>query len=323
MAAVVRPLESGDPVAAVLAAHDAGRPLALATSGTTAGVQREVLRSTKSWWASFAAYGELAGLTAGSRLWVPGPASATMNLFALTHARAHGIPVVAHAAEATDACLTPAHLARVLPELRPGTRVVTAGAALPPALAARAAAQEVRLEHYYGAAELSFVAWGSADGLRPFPGVEVEIRDVPYDRSIWVRSPYLSDGYLGDPGALHTDPGGWATVGDLGTLAQGVLTVLGRPDAITTAGTTVLAADVEAVLRPVAHGDFAVHASPHPTLGQAVTVTHVDPADRARLETRARELPATHRPRRWIVVGGLPLTPAGKVDRVLLGVDVP
>jgi acyl-CoA synthetase (AMP-forming)/AMP-acid ligase II len=47
--------------------------------------------------------------------------------------------------------------------------------------------------HYYGAAELSFVAWGlDREDLRPFPGVEIEVRAD----EIWVRSPYLAAGYL-------------------------------------------------------------------------------------------------------------------------------
>ena len=76
-----------DPVAAVLAAREEGRDLILATSGTT-GVPRTVVRSTESWWASFAPYTDLSGVTAGSRVWVPGPLTGTMNLFAAVHARA-------------------------------------------------------------------------------------------------------------------------------------------------------------------------------------------------------------------------------------------
>lgn len=321
MSSVVRPHESGDPVAAVVRAHETGRPLALATSGTT-GRTREVVRATRSWWSSFEAYADLAGLDAGSRLWVPGPTTSTMNLFALVHARVAGIRVVDRPEDATAAALTPARLDRAAADLRPGTRVVTAGAALPPALAARATGRGLRLEHYYGAAELSFVAWAGPDGLRPFPGVEVEVRDEPVARTVWVRSPYLADGYLGEPGSLRRDRDGWATVGDLGTLAGGVLTLLGRPDAVTTAGATVLVADVEAALRAVAHGDLAVHPTPHATLGEVVTVTLVDPTDRDRLERWARaNLPASHRPRRWEVASTLPLTAAGKVDRPRLARD--
>ena len=71
------------------------------------------------------------------------------------------------------------------------------------------------MHHYYGAAELSFVAWGAhADDLRPFPGVEVSVREG----EVWVRSPYLCTGYDGPPGPLRRDGDGFATVGDRGSM---------------------------------------------------------------------------------------------------------
>ncbi len=88
-----------------------------------------------------------------------------------------------------------------------------------------------------------------------------------------------------------------------------------RPDAIVTAGATVLIADVEAALRGAAQAPFAVHGSEHPRFGQVVTVTVTDAADQERLDRQARtHLPPSHRPRRWQVTSALPLTPAGKVD---------
>ena len=89
MAGLVRPHEATDPVAACRYARSAGLDLALATSATT-GPAREVRRSTASWWDSFADYTALARLEPGARLWVPGPARATMNLFALVHAAETG-----------------------------------------------------------------------------------------------------------------------------------------------------------------------------------------------------------------------------------------
>ena len=90
---------------------------------------------------------------------------------------------------------------------------MVAGDRLPVALHDRAVAAGARVHHYYGAAELSFVAWGAhADDLRPFPGVEVAVRDG----EVWVRSPYVCSGYDGSPGPLRVDPDGFATVGDRG-----------------------------------------------------------------------------------------------------------
>lgn len=297
----VDPGITDDPVCAVIGAHRAGRTLSLRSAGTT-GEQHRVVRTTSSWWDSFAPYSDLTGVGPDARLWVPGPSSATMNLFALVHARVVGARVVPRAGEATHACLTPALLDRRGNELAAGTRVVVGGAALPRTLHDHALEQGLAVASYYGAAEVSFVASGPhAGALRPFPGVEVEIRSGV----IWARSPYVAAG-----------PGRWSTVGDLGEVRDGLLTVFGRPGTVTTGGATVTIVEVEAALRPGATGDFAVVGVPHPALGQLLAAVVSSAADRESLgELARRTLPASWRPRRWVVLDPLPLTTAGKVDR--------
>lgn len=311
----VRPDLSADPVGAVLDAHLAGALLELATSGTSADA-RVVVRSTESWWSLFGAYSELSGVGDGARVWVPGPLRGTMNLFAAVHARWAGAVLVDDPVVATHACLTPALLDRRGTDLPAGTVVTVAGAVLPVALAEQAWARGLRTAHYYGAAELSFVAAGTCGAdLRAFPGVEIEVRGG----EIWVRSEYLCDGYVGPTGSLRRDEEGWATVGDTGVLVDGVLTVHGRPDTVITAGVTVAIAEVEAELLPAARSSFAVFGVPHPAMGELLAVAVTDESDRAALERYARErLPASHRPRRWYVVDALPLTDAGKLDRARL-----
>ena len=44
----------------------------------------------------------------------------------------------------------------------------------------------------------------------------------------------------------------------------------------------------------------------------------VDPGDLARLQSAASMLPSSHRPRVWRTVDELPLTEAGKIDRIAL-----
>lgn len=322
MTRLVRPDEHDDPVAAVLSAHRSGARLALSTSGTTGPSPRRVVRTTQSWWDSFPAYSELTGVAAGARVWAPGPLRSTMNLFAAVHAAWAGAEVVDDPATADHACLTPAQLERRGEELPRGAKVVVAGAHLPDRLAATARRRGLRITHYYGAAELSFVAAASSEGdgsLRAFRAVEIEIRDEPAPGTIWARSPWVCDGCVGAPGSLQRTAEGWATVGDVGSFESGVLVVRGRPDAIVTAGATVLIADVEAVLAPAARGGVAVHSVPHPTLGALVAATLTLDADREPLERLARDrLPVTHRPRVWRVVHELPLTDGGKVDRAAL-----
>ena len=193
-----------------------------------------------------------------------------------------------------------------------GRSLVVAGDRVDEATAAAVSAAGGRLHHYYGAAELSFVAWGEHAGdLRPFPGVDVAARDG----ELWVRSPYVSAGYL-EPGHELRGEGGWVTVGDRGEVVDGRVIVHGRAGGITTAGATVRVADIEGVLRPLARGDVVVVGLPHPDLGEVVAAAVTDAGDVQRLTSLAREhLAPAQRPRRWLHLPALPRTRHDKVDR--------
>lgn len=303
-----RPPSEATAVRDVLAAHERNEDLVLGTSGTT-GSARAVVRSTRSWWSSFAGYTEMSGVDAGARLWLPGPLSATMNLFAAVHAAVVGAVLVDHPGEATHACVTPAVLARRGDRLPRRARVVVGGDALSPAQ--HDAAAHLDVVSYYGAAELSFVAYGPhSAALRLFPGVEARV----LDHEIWVRSPYVA---RPGSGSLRVADG-WATVGDRGRIDGDRLVVLGRPEAVVTAGATVLLAEVEAALASAATAPYALVGVPHPDLGAVLAGVVTDVNDRARLARRARELPSPQRPRMWRVTHELPLTTAGKLDRAAL-----
>ncbi|MGH3330953.1 MAG: o-succinylbenzoate--CoA ligase [Nocardioidaceae bacterium] len=299
----------------MVAAHARGDLLQLRTSGTSGGV-RSVLRTTDSWVRSFPAVSALLELTASAQLWVPGPLSTTMNLFSAVHAAFAGATLVDSPDRASHAVLTPATLSRLVGDLRPGLHVLVAGDRLEPVLHDRASAAGLRVSHYYGAAELSFVAWGAhAEDLRPFPGVEV----VSREGVLWVRSPYLCEGYVGPPGPLTTDSAGFATVGDRGSHDDGRVRVTGRgTEAVTTGGATVLVADVEAALRPSTEGELAIVGIPHPDLGAVLGCVLTSPSCFQAVREAARALPPEHRPRRWFHLARLPVTHAGKLDRPAL-----
>lgn len=254
--------------------------------------------------------------------------AATMNLFAAVHADVVGAEIVERAEDATHACVTPAILARRLDELASPTVVTVAGAPLLTWLAdtTEVAGHEVR--HYYGAAELSFVAAGrDAETLTGFPGVRIEIRAG----EIWVCSPYLAqrraervlEGSPGQPLQPSTDrlrrDGDWATVGDLGSWEHGRLVVTGRPDTVLTAGVTVVLAEVERALGAGTTRPMACFGVDRPSVGQVLAAVVTEPTDVATLQRLAREtLSAGHRPRLWFVADELPLTGTGKVDRRVL-----
>ena len=113
---------------------------------------------------------------------------------------------------------------------------------------------------------------------------------------------------------------GYATVGDRGSLAQGLLTVTGRgTDLVLTGGATVLVADVEQALRRATGHDVVVVGVPHPRLGQLVGAIVTDPAAAVRLREAARaELASAQQPRLWFSVTSFPVTAGGKVDRTAL-----
>jgi acyl-CoA synthetase (AMP-forming)/AMP-acid ligase II len=337
-------------LAAAAAAGDDGPVMALLTSGT-GGSPRAVLRSCASWTASLDAFTAVSGTEPDDLVWAPGAPSSTMTLFCLWHALATGVPVLASgrwrgvaAAGPAVAGVTLVHAVPpvlrdvleavergALPRLR---RAVVAGAALPRALRDRARRAGVHLVEYYGAAELSFVAVDpDGDGLRPFPGVEVAVRDG----MVWARSPYLSAGYLtggrhrsgtgtGD-GPLRWDPQGWASVGDSAELRDGRLELHGRAGAaVTVGGHTVPVEDVEAVLREVSGvRDVVCLGLAHPRFGeQLVAVLEPEPGTDPRPAARAAArawLPPVARPTR-VLLATLPRTPGGKVRRAAVRTEL-
>jgi long-chain acyl-CoA synthetase len=318
--------QCADPAAAVLSAYRDGGLISVLTSGTT-GRPRRIVRTAASWVDSFAAVSDLAGLTAASRAWVPGTLAATMNLYAaalLSHLGAQQVP---SPTEATHAFLTPSGLLSLLAEpIRVhGLHVVVAGDRLRPEFADRAEARGWLVSHYYGAAQLSFVAWGRDEAsLRAFPQVRLRSRDG----ELWVTSPWLCEQEItpsGVPTTLRTwrDPAtgvGWAGVGDRGTVTpDGVVVVAGRDGVIVTGGATVVASDVEAALRPVARGEVYLLPQPHARLGALVVAVCTDHDDVNNLPRYARAtLSGAYRPRRWLHRPDPPLTAAGKVDRAAL-----
>lgn len=305
-----------DPAAAFATALRSGSLLRLPTSGSTTA-PRHVLRTPASWADSFATVSELAGIDGDSRVWVPGPPTSTMNLFAVVHARDAGAALVDGPVGATHAVLTPAQVSRLVASGPvPPMTVVVAGDRLGPALHDRCQDAGLTVHHYYGAAELSFVAWGPhADALRPFPGVDV----LGEAGVLWVRSAYVCEGYDGPPGAFERRPDGYATVGDLGELRDGLVVVQGRPEAVTTGGATVRVADVEGALADAGAGAVVVLGLPHADLGSVLVAVLTDPGDLGPVRERAREVLTTAaRPRVWLACPDPPLTAAGKVDREAL-----
>ncbi|OCI29538.1 AMP-binding protein [Oerskovia enterophila] len=312
------------------------------SSGST-GRPRAVVRTRDSWAGSFPAAARLTGTRSEDTVLVPGPLASSLYCFAAVHTLSTGacVQLATGAAAITTALATsdvvhlvPSALEPILDAIEAGApsrlrTAVVGGASLPADVRERAARAGVGVVTYYGAVELSFVAIDTdGTGLRPFPGVEVEVRELPGATlgEVWVRSPWVAQGYLARATGPFRREGEWATVGDLAELPtpshpDTPLVLRGRGDgAILTGGATVVPEDVEVVLRAIPGvEDVVVVGTPHRRLGAVVTAV-VQCADRpglrAHLERVARaSLSAAQRPRRWYGVRELPRTPSGKAAR--------
>lgn len=223
--------------------------------------------------------------------------------------------------------LVPTQLQRVLEDGRDGLAalgeldaVLVGGAALAPALRARAEDAGVAVVATYGMSE---TAGGCVYDGAALDGVTVDLD--PAGRIV-LGGPTLATGYLGRPdltAAAFT--GGRFRTGDLGRLAGGRLEVLGRADdVIVTGGEKVAPAAVERVLvETVGVRAACVVGLPDPQWGAVVAAALVvDPAappDTQVLRDRVRTvLGRAAVPRRMVVVDALPLRGVGKPDRLVV-----
>lgn len=295
------------------------------TSGSTSR-PRAVLRTDASWQAGHRVAAGWLGLTPGEELLMPVHPVSSMAVNAASFCASTGarLRVSAHA-RLTAADLagpaalhgTPAQLTDALDLLDGGApttlRVVLVGGdRLPTAARERAARHGLRVVHYYGSAEASFVAADlDGAGLRPLPGVRLRVAgaaaaSAPAGIRLAAMEPtvvtptittgvleVLSD-QLAAPddsllasGAPRWPADSWLTTGDRADWDPGrnLLTVHGRADdVILTAGATVAPADVEAELAavvgleggPLATG-VVVLGVPDARLGQRVCAV-VEPA---------------------------------------------
>lgn len=149
---------------------------------------------------------------------------------------------------------------------------------------------------------------------------------------VWVRTPHLARGYLGDPAATAARfAGGAYRTGDLGRyLPDGRVVLAGRADdqvkvrgfrvepAETAAACTALAtvAGAAAVLRHDLGADPALVAYVVPAPGATVDVVEL-------AHSLRRVLPEAALPAAYVVIDRLPLTPNGKLDRAALPKPAP
>lgn len=232
-------------------------------------------------------------------------------------------------------------------------KVLTGGSRLPAGLAARAHQAGVRFSVIYGGSDQLCTAItvsphlpGSREDLEalsarlaPIPMVRMFIRGedggtVPADGQsvgeLWVESPWLPDGYVGDEAATQATyaDGGFRT-GDLAVAhPDGTFSVVDRvKDAIKSGGEWIIPSAIESVLSELAGVRMAaVIARPDERWGERpVAILAADePVDLSAVEAHLAQAVADGRLARfWLpdaihIVQDLPLTSAGKVDKMAL-----
>lgn len=149
--------------------------------------------------------------------------------------------------------------------------------------------------------------------------------DVPPGQpgEVCARAPYVMVRYLGLPDkTAETLRDGWLHTGDIGTVdGDGYLYLLDRKaDMIITGGLNVYSSEVENVLTSVTGiSQVAVVGVSHPDWGEAVTA-FVVPAetgfDKEVADNACRAALAGYkRPKEYVVIATLPVTPFGKIDK--------
>jgi long-chain acyl-CoA synthetase len=302
------------------------------TSGST-GRPRRIWRSVASWTASFAMNAGLFGIGPGARVAVLGGLEHSLSLYGALEGACLGAEIhllaglrpdrqTAAIASAGIEVLyaTPAQL-RPLQAPMPGLRVILVGGSkLDAALRASLSAQapKTRLREFYGAAEASFITLAdegtpAASVGRVYPGVQIEVREG----EVWVRSPYLFNGYASDPGSACWD-GGWLSVGEMGRLEDGFLYLSGRKGRmVTVADQNVFPEEIEALIESLPGVErAAVLPVPDAARGHVLrAVVMGDPGqETAILGTLRAALGPTKAPRLIQWRSDWPVTASGKTD---------
>ena len=255
-------------------------------------------------------------------------------------------PAAGSAATRLYVSLVPTQLVRVLREpaasraLTAADAVLLGGAAVDPALLARARQAGIRVVTTYGMSE---TGGGCVYNGRPLDGVELSIQNPDAEGAgrILISGPVLAEGYLQPADRAPDDAGGSflksagkrvLATSDRGRLrSDGRLEVLGRlDDVIITGGVKVEPRTVEEALTgldTVAEacavglpdtqwGSVVVAAVVlEPAAGQETPGNRGGPDGAALREAVRTRLDGAHAPKRIVVLEALPLRPSGKVDR--------
>lgn len=277
------------------------------TSGTT-GRPKGYTRTHSSWLRSFEATAQAFDLGPWKQVMAPGPFAHSISLFALMQCLVGGgtfhMQTQFVAADVLKLCASlPGMILYVVPTMIDALLQAADGG--PYAIGAlissgglwserskercRERFAGARLYEYYGSSEASYICYAAVSEEqqpgclgRPFPGVEVSVRDEHFHEVstgtaglLYVRSPMLFAGYYGlakETEAVFRD--GWLRTGDYAYMdSSGELYLAGRSqNMIKTGGLKVFPEEVEQVLRRIPSvQEVMVFGKPDEHWGEQVT----------------------------------------------------
>ncbi|MEH6645134.1 AMP-binding protein [Sulfitobacter sp.] len=312
-------------------------------TGGTSGAPKVIVRTHASWIKSFEANAAMFTYIASDSIAVLGALSHSLALYGVLEAAHHGLEIHAlsplkpsgqSARMQEHGCTilyaTPTQL-RLLPKSThlPEVRLILCGGGVLSDETRRhilALCPNAKLHVFYGAAETSFITLGGPDTPagsvgRPYPGVELAVHapDTAGTGQIWVRSPYLFDGYLhGDSQHTQRD-GDWLTVGEHGYLdAEGHVFLRGRAGRIINiADQTVFPEELEAQFNALRGISQCAVLARHDALRGHHLVAVLEGSDDAILAQKLRDYCASNAlvaPRDVIFLDPFPLLASGKPD---------
>jgi O-succinylbenzoic acid--CoA ligase len=219
--------------------------------------------------------------------------------------------------------LVPTQLARILDDvegrsaLNEYSAILVGGARFDSTIRERTQAAGVNVLSTYGLTE---TCGGCVYDGKAFPGVDVRIAP---DGEVLVQGEVVGLGYRLDP-ALTAQRfiDGWLHTGDIGSIDERTLSIVGRRDDIVTVkGVNVATGAVERVICAIPGVDAcAVIATPHPIDGHRLSAFIVAQQDLARTITAtvAEQLGPVAAPSSISTIASLPVLPNGKTDRAAL-----
>lgn len=317
--------------------------LLVRTSGSS-GKAKVIKRSAASWIASFETNRTLFDLTSSDVYAVLGGFETSLSLYAVSEGLHLGADILALGGQsmasqkmalakfvATVLYATPTQLrilARGHSEVIASVRLILCGGGRLDAATRDLATKlfpNATFYEFFGAAETSFITLSDVTTPtgsvgRAYPHVEMELREG----ELWVKSPYLFDGYAEGNSNDTRWEDGFLSIGEMGHIEDGYLFLQGRKSRmVTVADTNIFPEDIEAVLATGANGRL-VAAIPVEDAMRGNTIIAVIEGEMDAQLTQAlvgacqQNLGALAQPKRIMFHRDFPVLGSGKPDLVRL-----